>query len=194
MAETSHRPTAGDVDARVVRTRHDIGHATLDVLIDEGRDAVTHPHIAEVAGYSRATVYKHWPTRADLLREALGHLGELHHHVPIGDLRTDLIDELLVFRSSMEHRRLGRALTVLAELAVSVPELAAVRDELITDGERTVRAMLAPLLPDIELEAATLMLCGAILHAALMHGELPSDEVITAAVDVTLHGLDVQPV
>ena len=42
----------------------------IDVLTDEGLDAVTHHRLAEVAGYSRATIYKHWPTRNALFVDA----------------------------------------------------------------------------------------------------------------------------
>ena len=34
------------------------------------------------------------------------------------------------------------------------------------------------------------MLCGAVLHSALMHGRRPDDDVIAASVDLLLRGLD----
>lgn len=142
-------------------------------------------------GTPRPPSTNHWPTKIDLLRDALTRLGDIEHHTPAGNLRTDLVKELTVFRRGMEDQRLDRALAVLAELIVSVPELADVRDKLVTDGEQAIRRMLAPFLPDTELEAATLMLCGAILHAALMHGKPPSDQIIVAAVDIALRGIDV---
>jgi AcrR family transcriptional regulator len=180
------------VDARIVRTRRDVLGVALDVLLDEGRDALTQPHVASVAGYSRATVYKHWPTRTDMLRDTFAQLGEIQHHTPTGDLRADLIEELTAFRRGMESRRLHRALAVLAELTASVPELVEVRDRLVTDGEHVVRDLLASVLQGTRLEAATLMLSGALLHAALMHGRLPTDAEIAAAVDVALHGVEVR--
>ena len=174
------------VDARVVRTRNDVLRAALDLLIDEGRDAVTHQRLAQVAGYSRVTLYKHWPTRADILREAFGGLREAHHHTPTGDVRTDLIGELTTFRTVIEQRRIDRALAALAELAAADPELADVRDEVVSAGERVLRELLAPRLQGPELEAAILMLSGAILNAAMMHGHPPGDDVIAAAVDIVL--------
>lgn len=179
------------VDARVVRTRNDVLRTALDVLVREGWQAVTHAHVAEVAGYARATVYKHWPTRTDLLRDAFGRLGDLAHHEPTGDLRTDLVEEVTTFRTAMERHRLDRALCVLVDLAAGHPELVGVRDRLVTDGEQVVRRLLAPLLPDPELDAATLMLCGAVLHSALMHGRLPTDDTIATAVDLVLRGAGV---
>jgi AcrR family transcriptional regulator len=87
------------VDARVIRTRNDVCRAALNVLIDEGRDAVTQPHVAAVAGYSQTTVYEHGPTKVDVLRDSLARLGdEVGHHAPVGELRADLIQERTVFR------------------------------------------------------------------------------------------------
>ena len=176
-------------DARVVRTRNDVSRAALRVLTEQGWDAVTHAHLARVAGYSRATLYKHWPARTDLLRLAFARLDDMPHHVPTGDLRTDLVEEVTTFRTGMEQHRLDRALCALVDLAADSPELVEVRDQLVTDGEQVVRRLLAPLLHGPELDAATLMLCGAVLHSTLLHGRLPADDVVAASVDLLLRGL-----
>lgn len=180
-------------DARVVRTRNDVLHTALTVLVDEGRDAVTHLRVAEAAGYSRATVYKHWPTRMHLLRDAFARLGDGPHHVPTGDVRDDLVAEVTQFRADMERDRLDRALAVLADLAATSPELAEIRDRLVADGESVLRQVLATAPEDPEREAALLMLCGAVLYSALLHGRLPGDDVIAASVDIVLRGLSASP-
>ena len=54
-------------DPRVTRTRADIARTALAVLTTEGADALTHTRVAEVAGYSKTTLYAHWATRLDLL-------------------------------------------------------------------------------------------------------------------------------
>jgi AcrR family transcriptional regulator len=180
-------------DARVVRTRRDVLHTALAVLLDEGRDAVTHLRVAEAAGYSRATVYKHWPTRTHLLRDAFAQLGDGPHHVPTGDLRSDLVAEVTQFRTDMERDRLDRALTALADLAASDAELAEVRDRLVAEGERVLRQVLASRPDGPEREAALLMLCGVVLYSALLHGRLPDDDVVGASVDIVLRGLAANP-
>lgn len=178
--------TDRSVDPRVVRTHNDVLRAALQVLIDEGWESVTRPRVARVAGYSKTTVYAHWPTRASLIVDAFTRLAEVPHHTPTGDLRTDLIKEMITLRSTMVEHRLDRALAVLVDHTASVPELVGVRDKLVADGERIVRKLLEPVLRGAELEAATLMLCGAVLHAALMHGQPPGDDVIESIVDLTL--------
>lgn len=191
MPRGSSDPVA--VDPRVIRTHDDVLETAIQVLIDEGWEAVTHQHIAQVAGYSKATLYKHWPSRTDLIVDAFSRFADMSHHTPSGDLRSDLLREVTTFRTGMVQHRLDRVLAVLSDLTHSVPELVPVRDKLVSDGEQVVRELLAPVCTELEVEAATLMLCGAVLHSALMHGQPPSDEVIEAAVDVTLRGLGRPP-
>jgi AcrR family transcriptional regulator len=59
-------------DARVVRTRGLVQDAVRDLFEREGAGALTHQRVAERAGVSRATVYRHWPRPIDLVLEALG--------------------------------------------------------------------------------------------------------------------------
>jgi AcrR family transcriptional regulator len=186
MAPTPDEAARPPVDARVVRTRNDILRTAVDVLVEQGLDAVTHPHLAQAAGYSRATLYNHWPSRNALLRDAFLLRGSGAHSTPTGDLRTDLIAELTKFRSEMEQHRIHRALAVLVTLTATSPELADVRDKLVADGEHVLRELLAPVLAGPELEAAVLLLSGTVINAALFHGQLPSDAVIAAAVDFVL--------
>ncbi len=176
-------------DARVLRTRHDVLRAAIDVLVEEGWDAVTQPRVARAAGYAKATVYAHWPDRIDLLRDAFARYGEMPHHEPTGDLRTDLVGELVSFRSAMQEHRLDRALAVLADRAASVPEMVPVRDAFVAEGEGPLRALLAGVPDPVVREAAVLALCGLVVQAVLLHGRPPGDDVLAAAVDVVLRGL-----
>ncbi len=189
MAPDGESAPPRTVDARIVRTRNDVLGTALRVLITDGLDSVTHGHLASEAGYSKATIYKHWPTRTDLLRDAFLRLGDTPHHTPTGDLRTDLIAELTAFRDAMRHHGLERAMAVLAEQAMSQAELAAVRDELVSDGDRIIRGLLAERFSGLQLYVGTRMLSGALFYSALMYGEIPDDEVIAATVDLLLRGL-----
>lgn len=174
------------MDARIVRTRHDVLHAAIDIVITDGLDGLTQPNVARQAGYSKGTVYAHWPDRLDLIRDAFAMFGEMPHHEPVGDLRTDLIGEMHSCRQAMQAHRLDRVLAVLAEGSTAWPGLEPVRDRFVADGEGPIRLMLSRHLSGAQLEAAVLMLSGAIFHAKLMHGELPSDAVIECAVDAVM--------
>ncbi len=177
------------VDARIIRTRHDVLRTALQVAIEQGWEAVTHPTIAAQAGYSRATLYNHWPTRADLLRDAFLRLGDIPHPVPTGEVRADLIAELISFRDAMRDRQLDRALAVLIDLSVSDPVMQEVRDRVVADGEHAVRALLKPIAGRQRVDVASLMLCGVLVQTALLHGREPKNREIAEAVDTVLAGL-----
>jgi AcrR family transcriptional regulator len=176
-------------DARVARTRADIARAALKVLTVEGSDAVTHARVAELAGYSKTTLYTHWPARVDLIALALDALGELPHYERTGDLRTDVIGELQAFRGGITEMRLDRVLTGMAQWA-SVEEMREIRDTINSSGQGPLRAMLEEVLAGVELEAAVSMLTGVVACPSIMFGTLPDDDVIAAAVDIVLRSAD----
>ncbi|WP_336923516.1 TetR/AcrR family transcriptional regulator [Aquipuribacter sp. SD81] len=180
------------VDARVVRTRRDVLRAALDELVEGGWDAVTHARVAARAGYSKATLYTHWPDRLALVRDAFADFGDMPHHTPTGDVRGDLVGELTSFRTAMRERRLDRALAVLAERAGPVPELVDVRARFVEEGERPLREVLAGALPDGLVAPVSAMLCGLVVHSVLLRGEGPSDADVESAVDLVLAGAGVR--
>jgi AcrR family transcriptional regulator len=181
-------PPERHVDARVVRTRNEVLRTALAVLIEDGWEAVTHSRLAKIAGYSRTTLYTHWPTRTVLLRDAFTRLEQTHHE-PTGSLRADLIAELTAFRTAIEDQHIDRALAVLVDLTTSAPEMIDVRDAMVVEGEAVLRALLSPVAHGADLEAAVSMLAGAVLYAAMLYGSPPTDHVIAHAVDITLAGL-----
>ncbi|MGO4442169.1 TetR/AcrR family transcriptional regulator [Mycobacterium sp. 2YAF39] len=183
----AERVASGDAaqDARVSRTRADISRVALKVLTDEGADALTHGHVAERAGYSKTTLYTHWPSRVDLILLALDAIGDMPHQEPTGDLRADLVGELRVFRGVVLDYRLDQILAVMAQWA-SVDEMARVRDQINTDGQKPIRGMLAEIFSGSDLEAAISMLAGVVACPTMMFGSVPDDDVIDAAVDLVL--------
>jgi TetR/AcrR family transcriptional regulator of autoinduction and epiphytic fitness len=62
------------MDPRIQRTRDTVLPATLSLLADGGFAAFTMEGVAEAAGVSKSTVYRHWPTKLSLLRDALEEL------------------------------------------------------------------------------------------------------------------------
>jgi AcrR family transcriptional regulator len=172
-------------DARVARTRADVARTAFTVLTTEGTDAVTHARVAELAGYSKTTLYAHWPARIDLIVVALDALGELPHHQRTGDLRADIIGELQIFRTAVVEIKLDRVLAGMAQWA-SVDEMRVLRDKINGEGQRPLRTMLEERYAGVELEAAVSMLSGVVACPAIMFGTLPEDDAIAAAVDIVL--------
>ena len=80
-----------DQDPRVTRTRDAVREAVRSLVQRAGFEAVSHQQVAEEAGVGRATVYRHWPSRTDLLLEALADTDEPSRDWRArGDLGADL--------------------------------------------------------------------------------------------------------
>lgn len=178
---------AGDTpeDARVARTRADVARAALAVLTADGSEGVTHARVAEVAGYSKTTLYTHWPARVDLITMAIETLGDMPHTPRTNDLRADVMNELFTFRRAMTEMRLDRVLAGMAQWA-SEEQMAQVRDKVNTDGQRQMYEMLGELYSGAALDAAVSMLTGVVACPSIMFGTLPDDSAINAAVDIIL--------
>lgn len=182
----SSADTPGE-DARVARTRADVSRAALQVLRAEGFDDLTHARVAERAGYSKTTLYAHWPSRLDLLRLALDALGRLPHHRPTGDLRADLVAELTAFRRSLAELRLDRVLCGLADESGG-EQAGELRHRITGEAQLGLRALLAQRFAGTQLDAALSMLTGVVACPSLMVGALPDDATVAAAVDLVLPG------
>ena len=180
-----NRPSDSGEDARVARTRVDVARAALEVLTGEGSEAITHARVAEIAGYSKTTLYTHWPARVDLIIITIEALGQMPHHERTGDLRADVVGELKVFRKGILDMRLDRVLTGMAQWA-SEEQMRQVRDKVNTDGQHQMYAMLGELISGAALDAGVSMLTGVVACPSLMFGTVPDDDIIEAAVDIVL--------
>lgn len=175
-------------DARIARTRTDVARAALDVLTTDGWEGMTHAHLAQTAGYSKTTLYSHWPARADLVTLALDALPDMPHHRLTGDLATDLAGELHAFRGGVVDFSLDQVLMAMAQWGATVQEIAQIRTRIVSEGESVMRSLLEQVTQGDDLAAALSMLSGVVVCPALMYGDLPTDEVIDAAVQIVLRG------
>lgn len=182
----------GDLDPRVERTRKDVLTAALDVLHEEGWDALTQARVAERAGVGRATVYRHWPDVGDLLFDALSAAELEDHTVPTGDLRNDLIDELQAFRRSMTKGQTGRIMTALIDRAEWDEDIARIRRRLAESGTSVLQGILRAAREQGDLPAAgddqllIAQLVGPLTFRRFMTGDPIGKRFIADVVDQAL--------
>ena len=185
----SHTPQSDErADPRIARTRDAIAEAVRALLSEEGWDAITHQRVAERSGYARNTVYRHFADRAALL--AHGGNFERHHHAPVtGDLRHDIVAELIAFRRELFDGVAGQVLGALLERAERDPEVIPIRDRLVAEGAGPLRELLLEaqqqqLLTDgVSIEDHTAAFCGPLIYARLISGHPPGDSTIHYYVD-----------
>ncbi len=164
--------SSAGVDPRILRTHRDVVQATAALLVAGGWDAVTHAEVARRSGYSKATVYAHWPTRFDLIRASIERIcDEADHPRATGDLRADLRASLLDFANDLAEGHLDRLLAGVVEHADHGQALADLRLRLYETGTRAMRAILTTHLGPTDVEPVLALLTGAVLVHVSYAGE-----------------------
>jgi AcrR family transcriptional regulator len=178
----------------VARTRATILRAARCLLFDEGLEALSHRRVAELAGVGRATVYRHWPDRVRLLRDACATEMGAIHTTPTGELREDLLAELEVLRVALAELGVGRVLVSCADRGPWEPELAEAKTALVREGVSTIRAILVAaqlrglLGPDHDVDEAVSRVVGPIAFRYLALDQVIPSEAVEREVDAFLVG------
>jgi AcrR family transcriptional regulator len=184
---TIGKVTADALDPRVARTRRDVVDATSNLLLNGGWDAVTHAEVARRAGYSKATIYSHWPTRLDLIRMAIEHIcDEAHHPTPTGDLRSDLRAALADFANDLREGHLDRLLAGVVERANESEIVQALRLRLYETGTQGMRTVLEAHLDAQDIEPSLALLTGSVFIRVTFEGKPATDGIIDDLIDRVL--------
>ncbi len=183
MAKLSGDP----VDPRVARTRRDVIRASAASLLEDGWGATTHAEVARRAGYSKATIYAHWPTSVDLMRDAIGQICEDATHPPAGgDLREDLHAALSALAQTLSEGRYDRLMAGVIERAGQDEGARDLRDRLYETATTGVRGILTAHLRPDDVEPCLAMLVGAVLVRATYEGRPVTPAFITDIIDRAL--------
>lgn len=97
--------------------------ATLQLLAEVGYDAVTVDAVAAAAGAGKATVYRRWPTRVDLIADVIAALGSGSAAPDTGSLRGDLCALLRELAAFLDGAG-GAAARAVLSASVRQPALA----------------------------------------------------------------------
>lgn len=175
--------------------RERVLRAALAVLADDGMPGFTVEAVAQRAGASRATVYRHWTSRATLLIDAMEQVSRPFPPPATGSLRTDLIELVTRLVALLAEDRFPRLMAAFVDAAERDPALARLHVDITERRREPVRDVLAaaqrrgdlPTTADLEL-AVDLLTGPAFYRRFIAHRELPSDHA-AAVVDHVLAAL-----
>lgn len=160
--------------------------AAMKLLREEGWDAVTQARVAEASGVGRATVYRYWSDRTQLIRDAVvASLVVTPHILPTGEFRADMIDELRYMRHHLRENDLAPVLAALIDRAEWQPDLMQVKCDLVDQGMSMIRSLVAraaadgTLRPDVDPSASASLLLGPVFSRRLLSNE-PTDDAFLA--------------
>ena len=148
--------TSTNDDPRIERTRTVVLASTVEVICERGFSGASIDAISKRSGVARSTIYRHWPSREDLLLEAVRVLLGRSESFEPTELRKDLISIATFLSTSLATEPTG---TIVASLIAE-----ARRDQEVAKlHERFVKQ---------RLEVATRM-----IEAAIERGDLPPGTV-----------------
>jgi AcrR family transcriptional regulator len=170
--------------------------ATIEALGECGIDGVRCEDVAARAGVGKATLYRRWPGKEDLLIAAFA---AMKHPLPEPrgeSVREDLIALLTVVAADADDPRCAQQFALLHGAEERYPRLVARYKEQIVEPRRDlVRTVLrrgmetGELRPDTDVEVATLLLTGAVLARGKHEPTPAAPGFVARAVDELLRGI-----
>ncbi len=185
------RPRDPELDQVILR-------ATIELLCQEGFAGTSVEAVAERAGVSKATIYRRWPTREDLLLAAGGSMGPCPADPDTGSLREDLVT-LISGLIAMMGTPVGGLLPATVDEAARNPEMRTRLDAFIDARRGPVRAVLArarargELREEIDAELVADLLAGPVFTRVLVTGMPLEADLAARIVDAVLGGVLAHP-
>jgi AcrR family transcriptional regulator len=183
------RPRSEQADRAIIE-------AALSLFAESGPEGLCIERVAARAGVGKATIYRRWPGKEDLLLDAMAAM-KMPLPEPEGvSVRDDLVAILDAMLQEFGDRRRARQFALLQGEGVKYPRLMARYLETVVEPRREViRSVLrrgiavGELREDADIEVATFMLGGTVV-ARSRDGEPPVDrDFARRVVDELLHGL-----
>ena len=182
------RPRSAHADQAII-------DAIVDLLVDGGYREVTIEAVAARAGVAKTTIYRRWPSKAEMVVEAISACKKDCLEVESCAGET-VACSLVGMLSMLSCSRIARVLTGLAVEMAHNPELAvAVREGLLKPNREVVLATLrrgvatGELRPDADLDVVADLIVGPMFFRILLSGAEVTPELAAETVDLVLRGI-----
>jgi AcrR family transcriptional regulator len=190
--ETVRRPGR----PRSEKAEQAILEATIEAIGERGIDGVHCEDVATRAGVGKATLYRRWPGKEDLLIAAFAAMRRPLPEPGRESVRDDLVAIMAVMAEDADDPRYAQQYALLHGAEDRYPRLVAgYRERIIEPRRELVRSVLrrgiesGELRPDTDVEVALLMLSGAVMGRS-KHDSTPAEPGFPArVVDELLRGI-----
>ncbi|MGL6234571.1 MAG: TetR/AcrR family transcriptional regulator C-terminal ligand-binding domain-containing protein [Segniliparus sp.] len=179
---------------RTARVRSLVLETVVAIVAERGFESLRYEEVAALSGVHKTTVYRNWPTREDLVSEALSDHAQQSLRIPnTDDLRADLVTFLVRLAQSISAPP-GRAILSVAQAAgPHAPQLQQIADQVwsmrvAAMQERFDCAAEAGSFPRTEAEPLLRLLAGAVYHHLTWAREPFPESKAEEAVDIVLAG------
>jgi AcrR family transcriptional regulator len=185
----SGRPRSAEIDGAVIA-------ATGKLLAERGYTATSIETIARRAGVGKATIYRRWRSKEELVVELLSHVATGIEPVPdLGDTRSELLRLVSEASEHLKRTPTGGIIQGLASELSRNPKLSRlVRERVISLRRAEVGKVLGrgiargDLRADTDAEIAHELLIGPAYYHLLLGGKQLDKQFAGRIVDAFLHG------
>ena len=174
------------------RPRAAILRATLELVAEQGFDRVTIDGIAARAGVGKATIYRHWGSKASLVIDACATLPGPPPVPSTGSVAADLEAVLNSLVATLGDPARSRILTSMVDAAQRDPELAVLHKAFIIQRRVPLRRVLEAAVErgevpaDADLDLAADLLAGPLFYRGLVWHEPVTPSLVHRVVAVAL--------
>jgi TetR/AcrR family transcriptional regulator of autoinduction and epiphytic fitness len=181
------------MDPRIRRTRDAVLQSTLRQLAARGFGGFTMEGVAEESGASKSTIYRHWPTKLALVRDALEELNLQPEAAPDDGPAHVQVERLLLHLVTALHTStVGACIPALVEAAEHHPDVAALlhqysarrRARLVAVVKKGIKS--GELRKGLDPELAAAALAGPIVYGRLMRGDAMKPREIRRLITLVL--------
>ena len=178
-----HRPRVeGDRELEILE-------ATLAILAEVGYDRLTMDAVASRARASKATLYRRWSSKVNLVIDALRHTKGPHEVADTGSLRGDLQSAFCGMGGLTDPDTVAVFSSVLTAISRD-PEFAEqFRLHFVEEKQQLSREMWerardrGELRDDVDLDLLAPALAGIVIHRVFVMGQQPDEDLITRVID-----------
>ncbi|MDT0183998.1 TetR/AcrR family transcriptional regulator [Microbacterium sp. ARD31] len=188
-ADGAEASLARKPDPRPHRNRAKALEAARSLLSERGWDAVTHLAVSERSGFGRTTLYRFWPEQADLLHDLLESQLTSASLQTTGDLRSDLLAELMRLADRINDPPTARMILAVIERAAVNDQFAELRVRWHLAGTSGVRALIQEAMAsgildhDLDMQEAVDQLAGPMVLRGFFAAVPVTDDYVATCVD-----------
>jgi AcrR family transcriptional regulator len=118
------------LDVRVRRSRATVLGVTAELLLERGFAGASVDEITRRSGVAKTTIYRHWPTRGDLLRDACSSIGTPLQVPDTGSFEGDVTALVTSLAHLLRSEKWTSVLPSIIDAAERDPDIAAVYSRL----------------------------------------------------------------
>ena len=116
--------TGETISEKVRRSRKTVLAAAAELLFERGFAGASVDEISRRSGVAKTTIYRHWPTRTDLLRDACSTIGTPQAVPDTGSFKTDMIALMTGLARLLRTARWTSVLPSIIDAAERDPDIA----------------------------------------------------------------------